>query len=397
MPRRFALLLSLVGLANFMAAPARPAHAQARLVAPADSLARDLAPALKAAVLESTFGATEAHLAAFAATLPADASVRWLAALEASSAAMAAAPAPDGTRFTLYRSAPGHPASAVHTLDVPPDTPAPHPALLVDGSIALAHPAVGDVTFVRPDGSPRTVSLFKEAPYTLERTVLQAPSAEGGLLIATAAHPARPGATAARTEARLFYFAADGTLAWQTPLSLPAPYALRADPAGRYIAVASVDPFAAGGPRFATQVLTPEGQVVRDVPYRFDHAAFAEAQPRVLLLTKRDALWLDLDTGTVAARGVAPPPGAIWVDAVTSPDGRQAALLSSAVGFDQGFVYDGARLHLMALDADGTVRSLARSGPALMQQRLALQRHADRIAVVRDRDVLLFSWPPSDR
>ncbi|MEM1126916.1 MAG: T9SS type A sorting domain-containing protein [Bacteroidota bacterium] len=163
-----------------------------------------------------------------------------------------------------------------HALTLARDVPFPVFRATEAGALAYGLPATGAFTLLSADGQVRAQrTLFREAAYDEERTLLVASTPTGTLTaVAALRSAARPRHPQADGNAVLFLFDASGTLRAERPVRYPAVEALAMAPDGRTVLVSSYDAYAPDGMASATEAFDAQGVVQWSAPYGFERATF---------------------------------------------------------------------------------------------------------------------------
>ncbi len=266
-------------------------------------------------------------------------------------------PPPDAAvRLQVYDEA-GHLRADVawpHEPDVP------FPVMAVEeatGRFVAGQPATSEVVVYDAAGREQTRQrVFPEAEFDPEKSMALAwlPGQDAFVVAALRRAVAPQGRPADHLQ--VVCYSAEGQERWRFVPALPDLQAMTvlADGDAVFIAVATYDAYAAGGPVFQTQVLTPAGMERWRVPDGFERAAFHAESRTLLLVTRRSAAVHDLGTGALRYRFVPEDAAALMLDATLSSNGEEALLMLSRSRLaPDGFRYEGAEA--VQLDAAGQV------------------------------------------
>ncbi|HMB92768.1 MAG TPA: hypothetical protein VKP65_18095, partial [Rhodothermales bacterium] len=249
-------LLSALWLALFVVLPGA---AQDTLLQPAEVRSHP-AGSLPVANLSSGFlFAMPDALLADGALWSFDGSVLRVQTAEAATGLLTVSSEKNGTQaFQFYTATPDLAWSLRHARLLPPDTPGPVFTVGAAGQVAYVLPATATLVLLGAQGEVvQETALFKDAPYTLERTVLLATQPRTGNVLVAAMRQSSHLADGGE-QAVLFCYDPWGALLWKVELLLPSVHALSVDPQGRFIAVASVAVSGSHAPVFRTLLLDAE-------------------------------------------------------------------------------------------------------------------------------------------
>lgn len=257
-----------------------------------------------------------------------------------------------------------------------PDTPFPVMAVEeATGRLAVGHPATSEVAVFDAAGRERVRRrVFEDSVYDLEKSLRVVWLPEEEAFVVAALRAAVGPEQRAADNLHVVCFAADGRERWRFTPALPDLQALTllADGDERLIAVASYDAYAADGPVFQTQVLSPAGTERFRAMDGFEQAAYRASTQTLLLATRDAAVAYDLTAGTERFRFAPDDPEGLILDAALSEDGEAGLLMLSRSRFTpDGFRFEGAEA--VRLGAAGQVRQVwsmahdASFPPRLMQ------------------------------
>lgn len=274
------------------------------------------------------------------------------------------------------------------------ETDLPYPVLAVSdatGAVAYGHPPTGQVVFLDASGEVhREVQLFKDAPFSLEKSLHVAYSPDGRhVAVAAMRAPAKPRDSTSQANAHLFLFRSDGILQWRKPLPEQALQALSFSGNGEQIAVASYDAYVPEGVIRRSRVYASNGRLLLSAPHGFERAVFGPSE--VLFVTNNSAEAYTLTDGQQQFAYRPVRRNVQIVDADTGLNGGQVALLLGESRYtNEGFVFEDP--HLLILNRKGqqvAVSSL--QVHAVRAPRLRIRQNGP--VVVTNQKTLLIDWP----
>jgi hypothetical protein len=254
----------------------------------------------------------------------------------------------------------------------------------VDGRCVVGDPGRGHVRFYDGKGKlTRTVDLFSDDTYDLERNLAAAFSADGSrFALAVMKHapaPAVDGRPAIRGEPFLIEFDASGKELFRRALPGDAVQAVAVSPRGNTVAVAS---YALDLADARTTLIDSAGQQIGKVDLLFRYSAYSADGTRLLLSENRRLFLVDAGTAKVLWSWSLEP-GEEMISAVDlSPSASTAAALLARSKFESGeFVMTGGQL--VVLGKDGSVLA-TRLFPLAMFRKAYLKLTEQEVAVGLD-------------
>jgi len=242
-------------------------------------------------------------------------------------------------RFTLYESGGRELWSVTGPLDA--DEPVPSWYISSAGRVVSVRPARSQLRFIDRGGSvERTVVLYPDAPYEMERPVACAFSADGALLAVNALqHHPRPGdemTPRGKGESQLILFTGSGEELWRRRLEeeISGPVAISDD--GNHIAAVAFSVLGANRIEMNTHLYDQKGEWLAAVATDFRLADFSSDGSRLLIGRKNDLRLVETATGKT-----------IWEDRLAdeygqiraldlSPDGTLALAAAAPSRFQEG-------------------------------------------------------------
>ncbi len=227
-----------------------------------------------------------------------------------------------------------------------------------DGSVITGRPATGELRFLSPNGEiRREITLFADADFDLERSLILRISADGQRIAVLAskrgAAPADSNAPNPDGEPHLIIFSANGDEISRTRLPGFAANQLRINPGGDQFLVNGYTVHQNSGAieRYAS-LYNENGKVVWQGDILFKHAAFSENDEHLVLADNQRILAVD-----IAAKGqlwdaeFAPENG--MISAVAIANTGDAAVLVAKNEFRDGvFLFEQPQLQLRNLSGE---------------------------------------------
>ena len=227
-----------------------------------------------------------------------------------------------------------------------------------DGALLIARSSTGQVWFYDRRGALlREVELFPNLAYDLERIVALEVSANAKSVAVLAgkrgASPAGSDAPNPSAEPHLFLFSAEGELRWQQPLNEYTPGALAVSPEGNYLAAAGYTIDVDGRITQRSVIYDRAGEIVMELPRRFELAYFSADEQFLLLTGKKSTQLIDLKSGAVRwERQISRNKEQICAVRVAG-GARTIALLSAVSEYGpNGFVFNHPHLEILGRNGD---------------------------------------------
>ena len=167
------------------------------------------------------------------------------------------------------------------------------------------------------------------------------------------ASPAGSDAPNPSAEPHLFLFSAEGDLRWQQPLNEYTPGALAVSPEGNYLAAAGYTIDVDGRITQRSVIYDRAGEIVMELPRRFELAHFSADEQFLLLAGKKSAQLIDLKSGAVRwERQISRNKEQICAVRVAG-GARTIALLSAVSEYGpNGFVFNYPHLEILGRNGD---------------------------------------------
>ena len=221
-----------------------------------------------------------------------------------------------------------------------------------DGSVITGRPATGELRFLSPNGEiRREVTLFADADFDLERSLILRISADGQKIAVLAskrgAAPADSNAPNPDGEPHLIIFSANGDELSRTRLPGFAANQLRINPGGDQFLVNGYTVHQTSGviERYAS-LYNENGEVVWQSDILFKHAAFSENGANLILSDNQRVLTVDISANAQLWQAEFAPENGM-ISAVSIANSGDAAVLVAKNEFRDGvFLFEQPQLQI---------------------------------------------------
>jgi len=222
-----------------------------------------------------------------------------------------------------------------------------------DGALILGESPIGRLVFYTAEGQvERTVNLFPDAEFDLERFLQIALSSDGEKIAVLAskrgASPVDSDAPNPSGEPHLFLFNADGLERWNKPLPQSTPQNVAISPDGNSILAAGYSSFLDGRVEKSTQLLGKNNTLVKSFSLLFRTVDFSPQTNQILLADRSTIHQIDIRNGNVIREESFPSEEGLITSARFNSTGSQIFILTAQSRFESGrFIFQQPLLHIL--------------------------------------------------